>query len=155
MKKYRLKQWYPSLAISWRTDDRYEYDADRQVMTNISNVKNGLAIPKKVIIKKAELHPDFWELVEEPLFTTDDGVEMLDRDSIVWNVRNNTLEKIKIHSIHLNECDFEHKVFAHESNADEYIWRNKRVFSYEDIFSYLPTGGDIGVFEQLAKERSM
>lgn len=75
MKKYRLKKWYPSLAISWRTDDRYEYDASNEVMTNISNVKNGLAMPKQVIIKKAELHPDFWELIEEekPLFVTEDG----------------------------------------------------------------------------------
>ena len=43
--------------------------------------------------------------------------------------------------------------FSHESNADEYIWKNKPLFSYEDIFSYLPTGSDIGVIEQLAKER--
>ena len=65
MKSYKLKQWYPTLAISWRTDDRYEYDTDRQVMTNISNVKNGLAMPIEIIIKKSELHPDFWEEVIE------------------------------------------------------------------------------------------
>ncbi|HZJ99690.1 MAG TPA: hypothetical protein VFC79_06775, partial [Tissierellaceae bacterium] len=127
----------------WRTDDRYEYDADRQVMTNISNVKNGLAMPKEMVVKKHELRPDFWELIEEkkPLFITEDGVEVFDKNTIVYNVRNNTLEKIKIHSIHLSKYDFEHKVFFHESNADEYIWRNKRLFSYNDIEKY-QSGGD-------------
>ena len=100
------------------------------------------------------LHPDFWELIEEekPLFITEDGVEVFGRNVIVWIARNKTLEKIKIHSIHLNECDFEHKVFAHESNADQYIWRNKRVFSYEDFIRWGNVPYERAI-EQLAKGR--
>ena len=149
MKKYKLMQWYPSLPCEWEIGDKVErwLNYDRYHVPCKQET-----IPKDEV----ENNPDFWELIEEkeskPLFTTDDGVQMLDRDSIVWMVRNNTLEKIKIHSIHLNEYDFEHKVFAHESNADEYIWKNKRVFSYEDFIKW----GNVPyqrVIEQLAKER--
>ena len=44
------------------------------------------------------------------------------------------------------------KSFYHESNADEYIWRNKPLFSYEDFIRW----GNVPyqrVIEQLAKER--
>ena len=94
---------------------------------------------------EVENNPDFWELIEEektkPLFITDDGVEVFDRDTIVYNVRNNSFEKIEISAVYLNKHDFEHKVFAHESNADEYIWRNKRLFSYNDIEKF-QSGGE-------------
>ena len=139
MKKYRLKQWYPSLDVTLNVGDVIEitgrvesfYGGIIYEFTNTTGDYTDVGF-----IQECEFNnPDFWELIEEkkPLFITEDGVQMLDRDSIVWMVRNNTLEKIKIHSIHLNEYDFEHKVFAHESNADEYIWRNKRVFSYNDM----------------------
>ena len=49
MKKYKLKQWYPSLALTWSTEDRYEYDASRQVMVNISNVKKEVVIPQRIV----------------------------------------------------------------------------------------------------------
>ena len=148
MKQYRLKQWYPSLLKDVRVGD---------IITE--NGQHYKGVTYKCISYRVEiwqLHPDFWELIEEkePLFVTDDGVEVFYRNTIVYNVRNNTLEKIKIHSIHLNEYDFGHKVFYHESNADEYVWKNKRVFSYEDMMkakhSILITNEDI---EKSAKER--
>ena len=144
MKKYRLKKWYPSLAISWRTDDRYEYHADRQVMTNISNVKNGLAMPKEMVVKKQEIHPDFWELIEEKktLFITDDDIEVFSEEALIYIV-NKTFYKKETELCNIydksNREDF--KYFYHESNADEYIWRNKRLFSYNDIEKY-QSGGD-------------
>ena len=158
MKNYRLKQWYPSLAISWRTDDRYEYDAGRQVMTNISNVKNGLAIPKEMAIKEQELHPDFWELIEEkkPLFITEDGVEVFEVSTQkMFVVRLSDCEKFIFDTSVWSNISNESKVYYHESNADEYIWRNMRLFSYNDIEKY-QSGGE-GVFydiKSIAKERS-
>ena len=153
MKKYRLKKWYPSLAVSWRTDDRYEYHADRQVMTNISNVKNGIAMPKQVIIKKAELHPDFWELIEdeEPLFITEDGVEIFLGHSYILIDKEFIKHKQTAPNIVYTEY---FKKFKHESNADEYIWRNKRLFSYNDIEKF-QSGGEGAWYDvkAIAKER--
>ena len=92
---------------------------------------------------------------KEPLFVTDDGVEVFDRNTIVYIVRNDTLAKIKINADYFSKYGFEHKVFFYESNADEYILMNKRVFSYNDIEKFL-SGGE-GVFydiKAIAKERS-
>ena len=146
MKKYRLKQWYPSLAIGWRLTDNYEYDETHGIMHNRTRRRT-------VKISMTHLHPDFWELVKEPLFVTEDGVEVFDRDTIVYNVRNNASAKIGVSVAFLSKYDFEHKVFFHESNADEYIWRNKKVFSYEDFIRW----GNVPyerVIMQLAKKRS-
>ena len=177
MKNYKLLQWYPSLYDDLEVGTVIEYEDGWIYYTNKRGNKTTIEIDE------AELsYEDFWELIEEkycdcnipiftlnstfcrkclkdieekePLFITEDGVQMFDRDSIVWMVRNKTLEKIKIHSIHLNEYDFEHTVFAHESNADEYIWRNKRVFSYKDIQNYGVHPVNMIRVEQLAKERS-
>ena len=149
MKRYKLKQWYPSLPKSWTVGDIVSTWRIGSEYYHVPPDRN-----ETIYKEEVENNPDFWELIEEkkPLFITDDGVEVFDRNTIVYNVRNNTLEKIKIHSIHLNEYDFEHKVFSHESNADEYIWRNKRVFSYEDFIRW----GNVPyerVIIQLAKER--
>ena len=154
MKKYRLKQWYPSLALTWRTEDRYEYDASRQVMVNISNVKKEVVIPQRIVVKEYELHPDFWELIEEkkPLFVTEDGVECFDRDEYI-----SIGSDFSMRSMRASNCDSPYSSdvvrFKNESNADKYIWRNKRVFSYEDFMKW----GNVPyerVIEQLAIERS-
>lgn len=91
---------------------------------------------------------------EKPLFITDDGVKVFDRDTIVYNVRNNTLAKLAVNAVYLNKHDFEHKVFFHESHADEYILMNKRVFSYNDIEKY-QSGGEGVCYDvkAIAKER--
>ena len=150
MKQYRLKKWYPSLAISWRTDDMFEYDANNEVMTNISNVKNGFAKPKQIIIKKAELHPDFWELIEEkkPLFITEDGVEITDGMQSVIAIDSD----INVEHTRYQWANKKDLIFGSKEGADEYIWRNKPVFSYNDFMKW----GNVPfpkAIEQLAKER--
>ena len=149
MKKYRLKQWYPSLPENIKVGD---------VITFCYGEANWLYHPNSTIvfkILKNELdNPDFWELLEEPLVVTEDGVEVFDRDTIVYNVRNNASAKIGVSVAFLSKYDFEHKVFFHESNADEYIWRNKRVFSYNDLRSWDINGGTQEEALKVAKERS-
>lgn len=93
----------------------------------------------------------------KPLLITEDGVEVSDKSKNVISI-----------DAFFNKCTFpaqmfinenrEHgqfKAFYHESNADEYIWQNKRVFSYKDMMkakhSILITNEDI---EKSAKERS-
>ena len=218
MKQYKLKKWYPSLAISWRTDDMFEYDANNEVMTNISNVKNGFAKPKQIIIKKAELHPDFWQLIEEknergyykkyhiskndgssinpdadyfvlrldtdvharkalrqyaesirsenasfaddiiqkvtfyeeknPLFITEDGVEITDGMQSVIAIDSD----INVEHTRYQWANKKDLIFGSKEGADEYIWRNKPVFSYNDFMKW----GNVPfpkAIEQLAKER--
>ena len=158
MKKYKLRRWYPSLDKMLEVGDigdRYLFEFGNGTKEDRFSILKG---GRLIYIPIQELHPYFWELIVEenpkPLFITDDGVEVFDRDGIVWLVRNNNFDKIKIHSIHLNDYDFEHKVFFHEANADEYIWCNKPLFSYNEIWKYTPYGSDLSIFYQLAKERA-
>ncbi len=151
MKKYRLKQWYPSLYDDWEVETVVEYDNGWIYYINKRGNKTAMEIDEWELS-----HKDFWELIEEkePLFVTEEGVEVFDKN-INFIVVDCDFEKFIVSYVELvKPLDTDKFIyFAHESNADEYIWRNKPLFSYEDIFSYLPTGSDIGVFEQLAKER--
>ena len=144
MKKYRLKQWYPSLLKDVRVGD---------IITE--NGQHYKGVTYKCIGYRVEiwqLHPDFWELIEEkePLFITEDGVDIFLGHSYILIDKEFIKHKQTASNIVYTEY---FKKFKHESNADEYIWRNKRVFSYEDFMKW----GNVPyerVIEQLAKERS-
>ena len=177
MKKYRLKQWYPSLKQDWSKGDIAEW-FDGYYWNKGKVILNGLSK------NEVENNPDFWELIEEekycncpiptqlpggllcfkcqqfirkdkePLFITDDGVECFDGDEYIsiGNYYN------KIYMIACN-CDAPYssdvKRFKHESNADEYIWRNKPLLSVKDVVDNcenLSYAENIELIE-LAKER--
>jgi len=154
MKKYKLKQWYPSLCDDIEVGAIIDCEDDGIYYTNKRGYKRYFEIDECELY-----HKDFWELIEEekpkPLFITDDGVEVFDRDTIVYSVRNNSFEKIEISASHLSKDDLEHKVFFDKYNADKYIWQNKRVFSYEDFqrWGCLHYESEITIVE-LAKKRS-
>ena len=121
MKKYKLKQWYPSLDEKWDITHRYEYQSSTGYMCNKS-------IQHCVIIYKKELHSDFWELIEEekPLFVTEDGVSIYTNNIELFAV-NDMFETASSTRFDFDVSRKEGwKLFYHESNADEYIWRNKR-----------------------------
>ena len=142
MKKYRLKQWYPSLLKDIRVGD---------IITE--NGQHYKGVTYKCIGYRVEiwqLHPDFWELVEEPLFITEDGCKCIAGDEyiLIDTGFNKKYMCALTGNVHPNIIRFKH-----ESNADEYIWRNKKVFSYEDFIRW----GNVPyerVIIQLAKERS-
>ena len=144
MKNYRLKQWYPSLPCEWEIGDKVErwLNYDRYHVPCKQET-----IPKDEV----ENNPDFWELIEEkkkPLFITDDGVEVLENDSYFF-ISDYTIQSNVAQNIFYRDDVIR---FYHESNADEYIWKNKPVFSYEDFIKW----GNVPyqrVIEQLAKER--
>ena len=143
MKKYRLKQWYPSLLKDIRVGD---------IITE--NGQHYKGVTYKCIGYRVEiwqLHPDFWELVEEPLFITEDGADVC-RGVKTWAVDINTFKKAGS-GIHNGQAP-NYKYFIHESNADEYIWRNKKVFSYNDLRSWAINGGTQEEALKVAKERS-
>ena len=149
MKKYKLKQWYPSLDEKWDITHRYEYQSSTGYMCNKS-------IQHCVIIYKKELHSDFWELIEEekPLFVTEDGVSIYTNNIELFAV-NDMFETASSTRFDFDVSRKEGwKLFYHESNADEYIRRNKRLFSYKDIQNYGVHPVNMIRVEQLAKERS-
>ena len=87
--------------------------------------------------REVENNPDFWELIEEgkPLFVTEDGVECFDGDEYISI--GNDFSKVNMLA-HNYDAPYSSDVkrFFHESNADEYIWKNKPVFSYEDFIRW-------------------
>ena len=151
MKHYKLKKWYPSLKQDWSKGDVAEW-FDGYYWNKGKVILNGLSK------NEVENNPDFWGLIEEekPLFVTEDGVELFYLYQTVYLIRPKTFIKQKSDLGYFSTNDLDNnKVFFHESNADEYIWKNKRVFSYEDMMkakhSILITNEDI---EISAKERS-
>ncbi len=91
---------------------------------------------------------------KELFFVTEDGVELFDLCQTVYLIHPKTFIKQKSDLGYFSTNDLDNnKLFFHESNADEYIWRNKKVFSYEDFIRW----GNVPyerVIMQLAKERS-
>ena len=144
MKKYRLKQWYPSLLKDVRVGD---------IITENGQHYKGLTY--KCISYRVEiwqLHPDFWELIEEekPLFVTEDGVDIFLGHSYILIDKEFIKHKQTASNIVYTEY---FKKFKHESNADEYILMNKRVFSYNDLRSWDINGGTQEEALKVAKER--
>ena len=150
MKNYRLKKWYPSLPKNWVVGDVAIPWEKQKCYYHIPN-KSGIVFKEEV-----EDNPDFWELIEEqePLFITEDGVECFDGDEYISI--GDCYSKIYMIAYNYDApYSSDVKRFFHESNADDYIWKNKPIFSYNDIKKLQPGGG--GVFYDvaaIAKERS-
>ena len=146
MKKYRLKIKYPNLFQKNEIGDIVYYNS----LTK--NYVKAEAPHYSVSVYDVENFPDCWELVEEkePLFVTEDGVEIFVGDNFISIGKDFIKNEITAYNLPYTG-DF--KRFKHESNADTYIWKNKPVFSYEDFMRW----GNVPyerVIMQLAKERS-
>ena len=149
MKKYRLKIKYPSLFKEYKIGDIVYYNSLTRSYIRAE------APHYSVSVYDVENFPDCWELIEEkkPLFVTEDGVEVYDIDSLVFIVKDD-FKKSQRFALAFKQNKNDMKSFYHEANADEYIWRNKPVFSYNDIKKY-QSGGE-GVWydiKAIAKRR--
>ena len=158
MKKYKLLQWYPSIPNMWTTEDKYYYDIGRKTLHNLTRESEGL-YPMSVTLYPYHLkYQGFWQLIDDknPLFTTDDGVDMFDETDCLFIVNKQSDKyKVEIGNIYdkSNRQDF--KYFFHESDADEYIAWHKKAFSVNDLLLF-----DLGIstsnldkLQQIAKER--
>ena len=145
MKTYRLKQRYPSLPkwVEIGAVARYIKMYECYFISNYT-----------IQVSEVENNPDFWELIEEkePLFTTEDGEAPLGQ--MVVCVRKSDCAKKYIYTDEKTAFNLYWVYFIDEYNADEYIWRNKRVFSYKDIENYGVHPVNMIRVEKLAKERS-
>ena len=147
MKKYKLKQWYPSLPESIEVGIIVEIDS--KSFSNGDVVEYYLLQDNpKMWITSRELHPDFWELIEKekPLFTTDDGVEVFIGHSFI--IVGDDFIKHKLTACNLPYTqDF--KKFKHEYSADEFILWNKPLLSLKDIDKTIK--GSLPEFDELKK----
>ena len=131
MKKYRLKQWYPRIPVY--LEDGYIISFDENKGIAIYEFFNGVVDTFEM--SGAELEcTQYWELVEEeePLFVTEDGVEVYDIDFLVFAVKGDFL-KIQTFALAFSQNKNDMKSFYHESNADEYILWNKPLLSLNEI----------------------
>ena len=88
-------------------------------------------------------YPEFWELVVEkakqPLFTTEDGVDIFEGDKVYYIETNDTTEN----SFKVNEYTIQYSgrflsdntlhSFSTKEKAEEYILLNKPVLSLNDV----------------------
>ena len=153
MKKFKLKQWYPSLYEDITEGTEIEYKDGWIYYVNTRGNKTTMEFDSYEFKFTA-----FWELIEEkkPLFTTDDGVEVSNPEDWIYQV-NPLFEKIERYArnSNINTSKEIVNVFYYEANADDYILWNKPIFSYNDIKKF-QSGGE-GVFydvKAIAKERS-
>ena len=148
MKKYKLKQWYPSLGGDFEVKDIVYFD--RIMGCYVSACDIDISLRKREV----ENNPDFWELIEEkePLLITEDGVEIFEGDRFIL-VTDNFI-KHELVACEILYVDGIYRAFKHESNADEYILWNKPLLSLQDIDvaikGYLPEFDEL---KKLAEER--
>ncbi len=133
MKKYRLRQWYPSLPESIEVGIIVTINS-KSFCSNGDNVEYYLLQdnPKMWVCSK-ELHPDFWELIEEekPLFTTADSVDIFKGDKFIIVTDNFIKNEFVAYNVLYGDGIY--RAFKHESRADEYILWNKPLFSLREI----------------------
>lgn len=148
MKQFKLQQWYPTLPTSWECEHEYRLVGVMNGKYQIKNMDNSTYH----ILDKKELHSNFWRLIEDknPLFITEDGVYVPDPGAYIIIVTRDFKKRLQKLSEPIYDDD---KVFAFLANADEYIWCNKKAFSYSEIEDYLQIEA-VEKFEQLAKERA-
>ena len=136
MKKYKLLKWYPSLP-TWVEECKDYWYKDGNILSEDKTYS--------IYVSKEELkNIRFWQEKSK----TEDGFYIDEEKDFVWLVFDN-FTKVEMFEVY---GDGKFKVFKHESNADDYIWKNKPVFSYEDFIKW----GNVPyqrVIEELAKER--
>lgn len=153
-KQYKLKRWYPSLDNDFEVGDIVFYDKERGCYAKPNNRDTSL---RK---REVENNPDFWELIEEKelLFITEDGIKITEHRTVIILVDADFMKQYKpARDCNINTVVATTKLFFHESSADEYIWKNKRVFSYQDIIEHAYNNPKYRSFIELielAKERS-
>ena len=139
MKKFILKQWYPTLPKEWK---------DKRGIVSFDTNRNGYKLEGVdgivwIIGEHEFSNKDFWELIEEekPLFITEDGVEVFSDIDNLFAINLTYFSKTQntLRSSRWLIDNPSYKVFSLESNADEYILWNKPLLSLQDINATIKT----------------
>ena len=138
MKKFRLKQWYPSLP-TWVEECKDYWYKDGNILSEDKTYS--------IYVSKEELkNIRFWQEKSR----TEDGFYIDEEKDFVWLVFDN-FTKVEIPEVY---GDGKFKVFKHESNADDYILHRKKLFSIKEISELFDLDSDkYEELKQLAKER--
>ena len=121
--KYKLVKKYPN---SPNIGDTAELDIELGGFRVSSNYFQ--LIPKKQIIN----YPEFWEEIKEPLFVTEDGVDVFKYDYFYYVSKGGICCK-GYASGELSATNKEFKYFSTPGAAKKYIDQNKPKFSVKDI----------------------
>lgn len=107
MKKFKLKKCYPGSP-----ELGYE--------TNFNNNDEDWGTPNMLIINDCINYPEFWEEIKEPLFVTEDGVEIQIGDKLHYL---NKINGVRGEYYWDNSGQFPHKEYFQESrNKDIFYW---------------------------------
>ena len=138
MKTYRLIKWYPSLPKQIKVGMEVKYVGDDTYELPWISSKDGPNLTIEFKAYEIEDHPDFWQKVDEVLFTTDDGVDIHAGDTIyeVYRHSSNTLLVSKIMALSEHTIDECIAVFSTKEKADEFIEENQQKYSKKDMIDF-------------------
>ena len=86
-----------------------------------------------------------------PLFITEEGIKIYSNDATVTGVTEDF--KIRVAKYRAFSNPSRYKFYKHKQNAEEYIWKHKKLFSYNDILLwYINEGEDFTNLEEKAKK---
>lgn len=139
MVKYKLKKWYPSLPKNWEIGMKV---GGEKFFANIEQKYTPYVFFDPYEITN---NPEFWEEVKEPLFITEDGVEIFENDIyyiVDWNF-DISEEKASNSESSIKGCRY----FSDFDLARKWIDENKPKYSKKDILNIIEE-----VFEHSIKE---
>lgn len=123
MRKFKLIKEFPLSPV------KGTIATFKTMQEEIEGIYDMGAIPN-LILTDCTQFPEFWEEVKEPLFVTEDGVEVTNKDTEVKLVNPVTLASVVIKAY---QWDGTRKVFFFEKNAIKYIDENKPIYSKKQI----------------------
>ena len=146
MRKFKLIKEYPGspkLGVIVQTGERcldiYEY--------NIQGYPtNGGRKANWVHSKIVENYPEFWKEVKEPVFISDDGVEMFKGDNVYFVVNFELSTMIYVVNDWFKTATPDYKRFSTKEAALKYIDLNKPKYSKSDVIEALRKSEYYSVF---------
>jgi hypothetical protein len=116
MKKFKHKK------IGWVAElvkDNDFYYADKRFVLPIELIENS----------------EDWEEIKEFILTTEDGVELFDRDFLYAVYTDFSIGKSFVNSKAVDYRNSSTKYFAKKENAEEYVLMNQKLLSLKDLLN--------------------
>jgi hypothetical protein len=131
MKKYKLSKWYPGLPVSWK---------NREVIASNLGHESGYIVNHDLttcIYSPAyiENNPEFWQPVQEPLFVSEDGVEIYEgmKTTVVSKKDFSTGPDMDNIGMYPNKFWY----FSTLESAEKYVRLNKPRYSLRQVYEYI------------------
>ena len=90
-----------------------------------------------ITTEDCRLFPELWEKIEEPILTTEDGVDIFDKNELLWDTSDvNWTYLDTTPAEYFHTLPSHRKAWKHKSNAKEYIDKNKPQYSKKDMLDF-------------------